>query len=90
MLKSFVIDSETSVCDLSRPAFDVSLPYEHGWRIANGNDPQKIDMLITNISSVITRDGIGLAITRKVTKDEAMARVKEIAADIAPPKCSRS
>jgi len=40
-------------------------------------------MLATYIDSEITRDGIDLAIARKVPKDEAVARGKDIAADIA-------
>ncbi len=83
MLQSLVTDSEMSVYDLSRPAFGVLQPFEDGWRIADGNEPQKIDMLVTYIDSVLTKDGIDLAIARKVPKDEAVARGKDIAADIA-------
>ena len=46
------------------------------------DEPQKIDMLVTYIDSVVTTDGINLAIARKVPKDEAVARGKDIAADI--------
>ena len=83
MLQALAIDSKMAVYDLAGPAFGVLLPFEDGWRIADGNEPQKIDMLVTYIDSVLARDGINLAIARKVPKDEAVARGKDIAADIA-------
>jgi hypothetical protein len=83
MLQALAIDNKMAVYDLGRPAFGVLLPFEDGWRIVDGNEPQKLDMVVTYIDSVLTGDGIGLAIARKVTKDEAVARGKDIAADIA-------
>ena len=83
MLQALTINNKMAVYDLARPSSGVLLPFEDGWRIADGNEPQKIDMLITYIDSVVTRDGIDLAIARKVPKDEAVARGKDIAADIA-------
>jgi hypothetical protein len=83
VLQALAIDREMAVYDLSRPAFGVLLPFEDGWRIADGNEPQKVDMLVTYIDSVLARDGIDLAIARKTPKDEAVARGTDIAADIA-------
>jgi len=83
MLQALATDSKIAVYDLTRPAFGELLPFEDGWCIADGNEPKKLDMLATYIDSEITRDGIDLAIARKVPKDEAVARGKDIAADIA-------
>ena len=83
MLQALAVDRKMAVYDLARPAFGVLLPFEDGWRIADGNEPQKIDMLVTYIDSVLERDGVDLAIARKIPKDEAVARGKDIAADIA-------
>lgn len=83
MLQAIATDSKMVVYDLARPAFGVLLPFEEGWRIADGNEPQKVDMLSTYIDSVLTRDGIDLAIAKKAPKDEAVARGKDIATDIA-------
>jgi len=83
MLQALAVDSEMSVYDLTGSAFGVLLPFEDGWRITAEDEPQKMDMLITYIDSVLTRDGIDLAIARKVPRDEAVARGKDIAADIA-------
>ena len=83
MLQALATDSKMAVYDLARPAFGVLLPFEDGWRIADGNEPQKLDMLVTHIDSVPTRNGIDLAIARKVPKVEAVACGKDIAADIA-------
>jgi len=84
MLQVFAIDNNLAVYDLARPAFGVLLPSQDGWRIADDeNEQQKIDMLVTHIDSVPTGDAIDLAIARKVPKDEAVARGKDIATDIA-------
>ena len=83
MLQALAINGKMTVYDLVRPAFGVLLPFENGWSIANENEPQKVDMLMTYIDSVLTRDGIDLAIAKKAPKDEAVARGKDIATDIA-------
>ncbi len=83
ILQTLAIDNDMIVYDLARSAFGVLRPFEEGWRIEDGNEPQKIEMLVTYIDSVLAKDGIDLAIARKVPKDEAVARGKNIAADIA-------
>ena len=83
MVQTLAIDGKLAVYDLARSAFGVLLPFEDGWRIADENEPQKVDMLVTYIASVHTRDGIDLVIAKKTPKDEAVARGKDIATDIA-------
>lgn len=83
MLQAIAINGKMAAYDLARPALGVLLPFEDGWRIADENEPQKVDMLVTYIDSMLTRDGIDLAIAKKAPKDEVVACGKEIAADIA-------
>ncbi len=83
MLQALAVDSDMTVYDLARPAFGVLRPFEEGWRTSDENETQKIDRLAIYIDSVLTRAGIDLAIARKVPKDEAVARGKDIATDIA-------
>jgi hypothetical protein len=83
MLQGIAINSKLAVYDLAGSIFGVLLPFEDGWRSEDENEPQKVDMLVTYIDSVLTRDGIDLAIAKKVPKDEVLACGKDIAADIA-------
>ncbi len=83
MLQALATNGKITVYDLARPAFGVLLPFEDGWRIADKDEPQKIDTLVTYIDSVPTDDGIDLAIAKKAPKDEVVACGKDIAADMA-------
>ncbi|SPD74531.1 conserved hypothetical protein [uncultured Desulfobacterium sp.] len=83
LLQALAIDNEIVVYDLARPAFGKLLPFADGWRIADGNEWQQVDMLAKYIDSVVKTSGICLAIARKVPRDEALARGQDIAADIA-------
>jgi len=83
MLQALATNGKMAVYDLAQPAFGVLLPFEDGWRIEDENEPQKVDMLVTYINSVLTGDRIDLAIAKKVPKDEVVACGKDIAADIA-------
>jgi hypothetical protein len=83
MLQALAIDTNMVVYDLGSSDFGVLLPFENGWRITDENEPQKVDMLVTYIDSVLTRGGIDLAIAKKVQKDEVVASGKDIAAHIA-------
>ena len=83
MLQALAIDNKIAVYDLARPKFGELLPFEDGWRITDGNEQKKLDMLAAYIDSLPTTAGIDLAIARKVPKDEALARGQDIAADIA-------
>ncbi len=83
MLQEIATNRTMAVYDLAGSAFGVLLPFEDGWRIADENEPQKVDMLVTYIDSVFTRDGIDLAVAKKIPKDEVLACGKDIAVDIA-------
>ncbi len=83
MVQALATNGKMAVYDLAQPAFGVLLPFEDGWCIEGENKAQKIDMLVTYIDSVITKDAIDLAIAKKTPKDEVVACGKDIAADIA-------
>jgi hypothetical protein len=83
MVQALATNGKMAVYNLAQPASGVLLPFEDGWRIENENEPQKIDMLVTYIDSVLTKGGIDLAIAKKTPKDEVVACGKDIAADIA-------
>jgi hypothetical protein len=83
MLQALATNGKMAVYDLAQPVFGVLLPFEDGWRIEDEKEPQKMDMLMTYIDSVLTGDRIDLAIAKKVPKDEAVECGKDIAADIA-------
>jgi hypothetical protein len=83
MLQALAIDTEMVVYDLGSPDFGVLLPFEDGWCIKDENEPQKVDMLVTYIDSLFTSGSIDLAIAKRVPKDEAVARGKDIATEIA-------
>lgn len=83
MLQEIAVNSKMAVYDLAGSAFGVLLPFEDGWRIADENEPQKVDMLVTYMDSVFTGYGIDLGIAKKVPKNEVLACGKDIAVDIA-------
>ena len=76
ILQALAIDRKMAY-DLARPAFGVLLPFEDGWCITDENEPQKVDMLVTCIDSVLERDSIDLAIARKVPKNDAWENAGE-------------
>jgi hypothetical protein len=83
MLQALAIEREMAVYVLDRPAFGMLQPFEDGWLIADDKKRQKLDMLFKYIESLPPKDGFNLAVARKVAKDEALTRGKDIAVDIA-------
>jgi len=82
MIQEIATKGEMEVYNIEKSSLAVLLPFEDGWQTADEDEPQKVDMLVTYISSLPGKDS-SIAIGKKIPKDEAVARGKEIAADIA-------
>ena len=82
-LQSLVTENELAIYDFAGSQKALLLPFEGGWRVEDGDEQQKVDMLANYIESLPPAARIDLAFAKKTSKDDVLKRGQDIAEDIA-------
>ena len=83
MIHALAADNTLTVNNRAQIAFGELAPGEDGWRVMGPNVTKTVDSLTAYLESAPAAGGVDLEISRKIDRQEAVARGADIAEDIA-------